>query len=147
MATPGDPRAGLTLRHGAVGLVARLLFLVAAAPAVVRAALRVAVCYRRHTLEEAAARLRDVPPFRLPLARPLWLAGAVRLLAPPLPPWGIGPCLKRSLLLLDLWSRCGLEPSLHVGVERHGERGRGHAWVTAGELATSCHGFAEAFRF
>jgi hypothetical protein len=50
--------------------------------------------------------------------------------APLLPPHGIGPCLKRSLLLLDLWSRCGLAPRLHVGVALSATGRRAHAWVT-----------------
>jgi hypothetical protein len=39
--------------------------------------------------------------------------------------------MKRSLLLLDLWSRCGLRPRLHLGLRGGGYPGRrGHAWLT-----------------
>jgi hypothetical protein len=51
------------------------------------------------------------------------------VLLPVLPPCGAGRCLKRSLLLLDLWSRAGLAPSLHLGVRGDGKTRGGHAWV------------------
>jgi hypothetical protein len=95
------------------------------------------------------------------LIRPEWLLATVEALVFLLPPWRYGRCLKRSLLLLDLWSRCGLSPRLHLGVRRDGERGRhqGHAWVTVASPplhvpaiamkvlapATSSQGYPEAF--
>jgi hypothetical protein len=51
------------------------------------------------------------------------------------PPADFGPCLKRSLLWLDLLARCGIPAQLHCGVRR-GDRGvsaavvEAHAWVT-----------------
>jgi hypothetical protein len=116
--------------------------------------------------------MRAVPPFGIPiLARPEWLLATLDRLLPLLPPWRYGRCLKRSLLLLDLWARCGLRPRLHLGVRREGEgRHDAHAWVTvdradgaeirlaatgpesiaaqaAGKLppATSSQGYPEAF--
>ena len=47
-----------------------------------------------------------------------------------LPPHRFGRCLKRSCLLLDLWSRCGLRPRLHIGTLKEGEERRFHAWVS-----------------
>lgn len=68
-----------------------------------------------------------------------------------LPPKGMGPCMKCSLILLDLWSRCGLEPELHLGVRRSGEQlFAAHAWLTAelpggGRIATSDSGYSASF--
>src|SRR6185436_476137 len=84
-------------------------------------------------LDELAARLRSTPRFALPLlAHPEWLLAALDRLLPLLPPRGYGRCLKRSLLLLDLWSRCGLRPRLHLAAPtaRAGGEREGHAWVT-----------------
>jgi hypothetical protein len=128
---------------------------------VVRAALRVSRELARSEVRELPGRLRRVEPFAVAaLARPAWLDGAAARLLPLLPPRRVGRCLKRSLILLDLWSRCGLEPRLHVGVRRKGGGGaaggraegpggdpgvvRGetevrdnplaaHAWVTVGD--------------
>ena len=113
----------------------RLLFACAALPAVVRAAARVGRERRRVALQDLPARLRDVPSFAAGwLARPADLDAVARRLLPLLPPYGVGPCLKRSLLLLDLWSRCGLAPRLHVGVRRPGEGTlEAHAWITTGD--------------
>ncbi|MEM7354557.1 MAG: lasso peptide biosynthesis protein [Acidobacteriota bacterium] len=78
-----------------------------------------------------ADRLRSVPPWRPSyLANPRYLEGSADRLTPLLPPRGFGHCLKHSFLLLDLWSRCGLEPRIHIGtLKRDGEQ-RFHAWVT-----------------
>lgn len=121
----------------AVGhLLPRLVFLVAALPAVLRAAWRVRRLARRLPLPELPARLRDTQRFAAGWLRrhPGWLDGVAARLLPLLPPFGYGPCLKRSLLLLDLWSRCGLEPRLHLGVRRPDDAPlAGHAWVTVGD--------------
>jgi hypothetical protein len=118
-------------------LVPRAVFFVAAVPAVVRAAWRARRLARSSDLRQLPGRLRCVPPFAVrALARPAWLDGAAARLLPWLPPYGYGPCLKRSLVLLDLWSRCGLEPRFHLGVRRPGEDPlEGHAWVTVGDPA------------
>lgn len=140
--------------------LARAGFFVLALPAVVRASLRVAWLQRRLPLDELAARLRSTPRFALPrLAHPEWLLASLDRLLPLLPPRGYGRCLKRSLLLLDLWSRCGLRPRLHLAAPRAragGER-EGHAWVTVepgfaaaprpAALGTSSEGYPEAFVF
>ena len=133
--------------------LARAGFFVLALPAVVRAASRAAWLERRLPLDELVARLRATPPFALPLlARPAWLLASLDRLLPLLPPWRYGRCLKRSLLLLDLWSRCGLRPRLHLGAPLAREAGghEGHAWVTVeppAPLATSSEGYPEAFVF
>jgi hypothetical protein len=110
----------------------RRLALLVAIPFVLRAACRVLWLARRHGVAELAARLRAAPRFHLaPLARPeLWRA-AVGRLAPLLAARGRGACYAQSLLLLDLWARCGLAPRLHLSY--HGDEGGvvGHAWVSA----------------
>jgi len=115
--------------------LAKALFLVASAPLVVRSAVRVARLARRGDVRALPPALRRVPALRVAaLRRPAWLDGAAVRLLPLLPPRGYGRCMKRSLLLLDLWSRCGLEPRLHLGVRRPGESAlEGHAWVTVGD--------------
>jgi hypothetical protein len=60
--------------------------------------------------------------------------------------------MKRSLVLLHLWSRCGLAPCLHLGVALGGGGLQGHAWLTAEAdgrtlAAGSSDGRAEAFAF
>ncbi|HEV8239371.1 MAG TPA: lasso peptide biosynthesis protein [Thermoanaerobaculia bacterium] len=139
--------------------LARAVFFLAALPAIVRAALRVSWLQRRLPLDELAARLRAAPRFALPLLRdkPEWLLASLDRLLPLLPPRGYGRCLKRSLLLLDLWSRCGLRPRLHLAapVERTTGHRESHAWVTveprldvapsAIALGTSAEGYPEAF--
>jgi hypothetical protein len=137
-----------------MGKLARAAFFVLALPAVLRASLRVAALARRSPLDELAARLRGAPPFAVrSLSRPEWLLASLDRLLPVLPPYGYGRCLKRSLLLLDLWSRCGLRPRLHLAapVARTAGRHQGHAWVTAEPagppFGTSSEGYAEAFLF
>jgi hypothetical protein len=119
-------------------LPGRALFAAAARPAVLRAAWRVARALRRTSIEQLPDRLRAVPPFAAApfaawLRRPADLDAVAARLLPLLPPYGAGRCLKRSLLLLDLWARCGLVPRLHLGARRPGEGAlAAHAWVTTG---------------
>ncbi len=110
----------------------KALFFAVALPFVVRAVVRVG-WYRRRRLDELARRLRRSGAFRLGyLENPRYLAGTVdRILA-----LGgrEGRCLLRSLILLDLWSRCGLEARLCLGMVGSpcGRERQFHAWVTAG---------------
>ena len=116
----------------------RALVVPVALPVVLRAAWRTRRLARRHPLRELPDALRAVPPLRLALLRrhPAWLDGTLARLLPLLPPRGYGRCLKRSLILLDLWSRCGLRPVLHLGVRRPGQDPlQGHAWVSTGDPA------------
>lgn len=116
-------------RHG--GVLRKPL----AGVAVVGAAVRLAWLLRSRPLSELPERLRAVRPLPRPLRDPRLLAAGVDRLLPWLPPWGAGRCLKRSLLLLDLWSRCGIQPRLHLGVRRLAAGGwEGHAWLSEGPL-------------
>jgi hypothetical protein len=135
----------------------RAIFFLLALPALARAAWRVARLAPRLPLEELVERLRTTRSFALaPLRRrPDWLLASLDRVVMLLPPRTYGRCLKRSLYLLDLWSRCGLHPWLHLGVRRAGQESHeAHAWVTVAEsgpgpgaLATSAEGYPEAFRF
>ena len=108
-------------------------FALRAAPLVVATAWRVARLERRLGFGELLAELRARGRRPLParLAHPEWLAGTVERLLFALPPRGCGPCLRRSLILLELWSRCGLEPKLHLGFRLQAVERDGHAWLTA----------------
>ena len=137
---------------------ARALFFAVAAPVVIRAAWRLRRLERRlepariahqpsattphlpeskpSGLDRLCASLRHGELFRLAYLRnPKLLAGTVNCLLPWLPPRGLGPCLKRSLLLQDLWSRCGLRPRLALGVLVEGSERSIHAWATSGAEA------------
>jgi hypothetical protein len=134
------------------GVLAKALFATAAAPTVLAAALRVARLERSRGLGALVEAIRrGGPPLPPRLARPVWLAGTVERLLPVLPPYGYGPCLRRALVLLDLWTRCGLEPTLHLGFRLQSAAPDGHAWITArgaaGELlqASGPNGTQPAF--
>ena len=110
------------LRHPATAVVA-LGF-------VLRAAIRVRWHEPRTDLRELVGELRASPTSSIALDLDLVEAVLERLL-PVLPPWGTGRCVKRSLMLLDLWSRAGLTPHLHLGFLEASEGRTGHAWVSA----------------
>lgn len=96
---------------------------------VLRAALRVWWHEPRADLPELVARLKNTPRARVGFDVTL-ADGIVERLLPLLPPWGAGRCVKRSLLQLDLWSRAGRTPRLHLGLLEAGLRREGHVWVT-----------------
>ena len=96
---------------------------------VLRAAVRVLWHEPRTDLPELVARLKDAPPSRCDFDVTL-AEGVVERLLPLLPPWGAGRCVKRSLLQLDLWSRAGRTPRLHLGLLEAGLGREGHVWVT-----------------
>lgn len=115
--------------------------------AVARAAARVSFHRRRKSLPELVASLRATSETSFCDPR-LSLAVLERLL-PLLPPYGVGRCVKRSLFLLDLWSRAGLAPSLHLGLRGHGGERSGHAWITTRERGLETYrppDVLEAFR-
>jgi len=122
-----------------IRFVEKAFFFVLAGPAVLRAAGRLCL-HRRQRIDTLADTMRAVTVFRWPVLRhPAYLAATVSCLLWILPPFSYGRCYKRSLLLLDLWSRCGLAPTLHLGakagadheVAGHQDLDRQfHAWVT-----------------
>lgn len=117
---------------------------------VVASSIRVAWLFPRHSLPVLVETLRGARPHRLS-ADPVLLAAVAEKLLPYLPPWNVGPCVRRSLVLLDLWSRCGLEPSLHLGL-RDGATGvrEGHVWVTSHRVRAhegGSAGVTETWRF
>ncbi len=113
--------------------VERVRFAAVALPLLVATGWRIGRRARRLPLDELVAELRAPRRHRLSpaLARPELLAGTVERCLPWLPPRRFGPCLRRALLLLDLWSRCGLQPMLHLGFRPGAAELRGHAWLTA----------------
>lgn len=111
--------------------------------AAVLASLRLAWLLPRLPFDELVARLRAGRRFGALLRDPTMHERVVGRLLPALPPFGAGPCLKRSLLLLHLWSRCGREPRLHLGARRVGDGPiESHAWleVDLGEDAQATGG-------
>ena len=96
----------------------------------VLASLRVSRYCRRLPLDRLIERLRRVPVLPDSLRRPEDFESLVNHWYRWLPPRGYRPCLKRSYLLLDLWSRCGLEPKFHLGVSMVEGTRDGHAWLT-----------------
>ena len=117
-------------------------------PAVAAASIRTWWLYRRLPLDQACRALTEVRPLPPPLRDPAGCLRLVNRLLRVLPPRGMGPCFKRSLLLLDLWSRCGLSPRLHLGVRCSVDQREGHAWVTVEgrpDLSAGEPGYTEAF--
>jgi hypothetical protein len=126
--------------------------LLRAATAAFAAAWRVQRRASRLPFDHFVEELRAGQPFAGELADPILHLRVVSRLLPVLPPWRMGRCMKRSLLLLHLWSRCGLAPCLHLGVALAGGGLQGHAWLTAEAegrtlSAGSSDGRAEAFSF
>lgn len=115
--------------------------------AIARAAVRVSFHQRRRSLPDLVSSMRSTP--RGSFCDPRLVLAVLEHLLPILPPYGAGRCVKRSLFLLDLWSRAGLAPSFHLGLRgTAGDRG-GHAWVTTGERGLETYrppDVVEAFR-
>jgi len=115
--------------------------------AVARAAVRVGFHERRRSLPDLVRLLRSTP--RDPACDPILSLAALERLLPLLPPYGAGRCVKRSLLLLDLWSRAGVAPSLHLGLRGTANDRIGHAWITTREPGLETYrppDVVEAFR-
>ena len=96
---------------------------------VVVASVRVFRSYSALPLDRAVARLGTVQILPAALRDPEALEDLVNRMLPFLPPRRMRPCLKRALLLMDLLSRCGLDPRFHLGVTVEGDRRSAHAWV------------------
>ena len=110
---------------------------------VLASALQVTLLARDTDLRALVLRLRRGRRFSSTRLDPVFLAALVERLLAYLPPWGLGRCVKRSLLLLHLWSQCGFEARLHIGLRNRS----GHAWVTApGLTALARHDFIEIWR-
>jgi len=131
----------------------KALFAIVALPVLARASLRLIRLDRYHDLEELAERMARVRSWRNTwLSNPRYLDACVQRFASRLPPLCFGPCLKRSLLLLDLWSRCGLSPRIHLGAAKSDDGAHSfHAWVSvpADETApfTSVQRYAEIWSY
>jgi len=112
---------------------AQVAFAVAATPYLFAAGWRIARRDRRLGFGRLVDELRSNGGRPLPrwLARPDWLAGTLERCLGVIPPRRYGPCLRRSLILLDLWTRCGLRPTLHLGFRLATEDRGGHAWISA----------------
>lgn len=106
-----------------------------AALAVALVSVRVAFWARRLPLHELPGRLRRVPRLPPALRAPERFAWACRRFCAHLPPGDLGPCLRQSLLLVDLMARCGVEATLHCGVRKSGGGLEGHAWVSVADGA------------
>ncbi len=129
-------------------LATKAVFFVVALPVVVRAARRLVRLNRRYGLQELADRLRSVEPWRSSyLANPRYLDASVSRLVKVLPPRRFGPCIKRSFLLLDLWSRCGLTPRIHIGTQKRDGEHHFHAWVTIPGSRKPAQDFAEIWSY
>ena len=129
-------------------LSTKAAFFVAALPAVLRAARRLVRLNRQCDLRELADRLRAVEPWEDSyLANPRYLDASVSRLVKLLPPRNFGPCIKRSFLLLDLWSRCGLEPRIHIGTHKQEGEHRFHAWVTVAGRERPVTDYAEIWSY
>ncbi|NOZ93869.1 MAG: hypothetical protein GXP47_03880 [Acidobacteria bacterium] len=98
-------------------------------PALLSASYRASRCFATLPLDRAVEQLADVRLLPPPLRDPVALRELVDRILPWLPPRCLRSCLKRSLLLMDLWSRCGLAPRFHLGLLA-GKTREGHAWVT-----------------
>ncbi len=94
------------------------------------AALRVAWWHRRLPLDQLVERVRQVPKLPTSLRDPAAFRVIVHRWYGRLPPRGLRACLKQSYLLLDLWSRCALDPVFHLGVRTVDGKKDGHAWLT-----------------
>lgn len=107
---------------------------------IVVASLRVLTLTRGLDMHETVRRLRrgrSLPPN---LRDPRLYGHAVGRISRLLPPWRMGGCLKRALILLHLWSRCGLTVRLHIGAIRRDRRTpRGHAWLSGTGLPAGDH--------
>jgi hypothetical protein len=116
-----------------VGRVRRGAFILLAAPLVLTTGWRVARQEAMLPFGEltAALRARRARPLAGWLANPAGLAETVEKLLPVLPPQRCGVCLRRALILLELWSRCDLAPTLHLGFRLQAPERDGHAWLTA----------------
>ncbi|MEE2778792.1 MAG: lasso peptide biosynthesis B2 protein [Acidobacteriota bacterium] len=98
--------------------------------ATLRTAMRLTRMEKRHRFDELVVHLRRDSPLPGPFRDPMVYGRVANRLAHYLPPRRMGYCIKRSLWLVNLWTRCGLEPKIHIGLQRTGPNLQGHAWLT-----------------
>jgi hypothetical protein len=111
-----------------------------AAIAVACAARRVRKLEPQLAFDELVQRLRSEAGWTARLATPQAQARAANRLLPHLGPRDMGICLKRSLVLVHLWSAHGLSPRLHLGLRlRDGAEPDGHAWLSVDDAAVAGH--------
>lgn len=110
-------------------------FALRALPALLGAAVELRRFSRLARVHELPQLLReDARLLPAGLQDPARLAALVDAVSPFLPPRELGPCLRKSLLILHLWARCGLSPRLHLGAQSsRGPCPDFHAWVSAGK--------------
>lgn len=102
-----------------------------AVPAVLSASIKVARMEQKLPFDRLVESLRSGRGMLDRLGSPRSQARVALRLVRVLPPWGMGPCLKRSLILLQLWTARGVEVRLHLGVRRLDQgRPEGHAWLS-----------------
>lgn len=110
--------------------ILKLRTLVITAPMVLRAALRLHRLPSDLNLPQLIDSLRHVRPTRVPITDPSMVPWSVERFLRLVPPHDLGHCLKRSLLLLDVLARLGMQPKFHLGFVGDPSLRRLHAWVT-----------------
>lgn len=122
---------GVTKARALLRAAAEPVLVVGSALAVLRSAARVAWLARRVPVLELPRHLRVAAPLPVILRDAGRLEAVAGRMLPFLPSAGLGPCLKRSLVLLELWSRCGREAVLRLGLRRSVSGAwQGHAWLS-----------------
>jgi len=106
--------------------------LIVATVAVIFAGFRVARIEKNSRFDEMIEYLRAHPPMIRcdPRAAGLVIGRLLRWITPR----RMGSCMKRSLILLHLWSGEGIEARLHLGViSGSAEQAKGHAWLSVND--------------
>lgn len=114
--------------------VANAGFLLVVWPWILWACLRL-IGTRRLQLNQAAEKMAAVRMFPFAfLKQPERLRACVFVVRRWLPPYQMGPCLKSSLLLLDLCGRAGIEVTFHLGVLSENGQRAFHAWLESEDM-------------
>ncbi|MCB1041389.1 MAG: lasso peptide biosynthesis B2 protein [Acidobacteria bacterium] len=106
-------------------------------PWIVWASLRLSWWYPRRRLDQLTNIMSDV--FVSPTVwprQPERLRSVVHFVRPVLPPFGMGACLKSSLILLDIMARARVPVTFHLGVASDHQDRAFHAWVESKALKT-----------
>ncbi len=106
--------------------------LIVATGAVVLAGFRVARKEKRLGFDEMIEVLRSARP--VISCEPRAAGKVIGRLLRWIPPRGMGRCMKRSVILLHLWTSENLEVRIHLGAAADPEgKARGHAWLTVND--------------